>query len=66
MERTIKMKPGKYYIVYMPLSADPYDNSEFFNKTFENDHIRFLVGDDDNYMEFDDRESWELYYQLNK
>ena len=64
MERTIKMKPGKYYIVYMPLRSDRYDNSEFFNKTFENDHIRFLVGDDDNYMEFDDRESWELYYQL--
>ena len=65
MERTIKMKPGKYYIVYMPLQADPYDNSEFFNKTFENDHLLFLVGNYD-YMEFDDRESWELYYQLIK
>ena len=65
MERTIKMKPGKYYIVYMPLISDPYDNSEFFNKTFENDHLRFLVGNHD-YMEFDDRESWELYYQLIK
>ena len=65
MERTIKMKPGKYYIVYMPLSSDPYDNSELFNKTFENDHLRFLVGNYD-YVEFDDKESWELYYQLNK
>ena len=54
MERTIKMKPGKYYIVYMPLQADPYDNSELFNKTFENDHLRFLVGNYD-YIEFNDR-----------
>ena len=65
MERTIKMKPGKYYIIYLPLQPDPYDNSEVFDKTFGNDHIRFLIGND-NYMEFDDRESWELYYQLIK
>ena len=66
METAIKMKPGKYYIIYMPLLSDPYDNTELFDKTFEIDHLRFLVGDDDNYMEFDDKESWELYYELNK
>ena len=61
----IKMKPGKYYIIHLPLVL-ALDSAELFDKTFENDHLRFLVGDDDNYMEFDDRESWELYYELNK
>ena len=58
MEKAIKIEPEKYYIIYLPLVL-ALDSAELFDKTFENDHIRFLVGND-NYMKFDDREGWEL------
>lgn len=65
MEKAIKIKPEKYYIIYLPLEIGFDDTIEICTRTFNNDHIHFLIGNED-YIEFDDKESWELYYQLNK
>ena len=65
METAIKIEPEKYYIIYLPLELTLEYDIEACARTFNNDYIHFLVGDED-YIEFDDRESWELYYQLNK